>query len=475
MTSPTILPVILAGGVGSRLWPLSRKTHPKPFIKLEDGDSLIQKTYQRAVALSNIGEVVTVTNRDLFFYTKDEFDEIEGELIRNTFFLEPVGRNSTAAIAVASYYAMEQYGQGCILLVMPADHLIDDQDAFSRAVTEAATLASDGKLVTFGIKPTSPNTGFGYIEASGNDVTRFVEKPDRQTAETYLSSGNFYWNSGIFCLEVESFINELASFCPDIAAQSSVCISGAKQSTGNGWNQYDMRQADFERMHDIAVDYAIFEKSKKIAMVPCDIGWSDIGSWIEFGALYPTDQHQNNVKGNVLLKETRDCVVHGDDKLIATLGINDLVIADTADALLIVHKDRVQDIRTIVDVLKSRNDQSYKAFPTMHRPWGRYTVLQEGSGFKLKRIEVKPGASLSLQSHKHRSEHWVVVSGIALVTNASEQFELKHNQSTYIPAGNKHRLENQEIDLLVLIEVQCGDYLGEDDIVRYNDVYGRIV
>ncbi len=468
-----IIPVILSGGVGARLWPLSREAHPKPFIKLDDGQSLLQKTYQRAIDVSHTDEVITVTNRDLFFYTKDEFDAVQAPVKQNTFLLEPVGRNSTAAIAVAAHYAVAHYGAQCMLLVMPADHLIDDIDAFSQAISHAAELAKQDKLVTFGIKPTAPETGFGYIEASGNAVTRFVEKPDHQTAESYLAAGNFYWNAGIFCMKAEHFINELALHCPDIAAQASACIKAADHSQGDGWQQYELQLEAFEKIRDISVDYAVFEKSENLAIVPCDIGWSDIGSWTEFGALHKADQNRNHIKGNVLLKETHDCIIHGDDKLIATLGLSDLIIADTADALLITHKDHAQNVRAIVNEIKSRNDPSYKEFPTAHRPWGTYTVLQEGTGFKLKRIEVKPGASLSLQSHKHRSEHWIVVSGAAFIVNGSENFTLEANQSTYIPAGNKHRLENRGTELLTLIEVQCGHYLGEDDIIRYNDIYGR--
>lgn len=473
MNSAQILPVILSGGVGSRLWPLSREARPKPFIKLDNGESLIQRTYRRVAPLADYGEIVTVTNRNLFFYTKDEFEEIDESAIFNTFLLEPVGRNSTAAIAIAANYAIERHGREALLFVSPADHLIDDLDAFNQAVAEAAPLASAGKLVTFGVKPTAPKTSFGYIEASGNDVRRFVEKPDPQTAEEYLSSGKFYWNSGIFCMSAGSFIQELSLLCPDIAKGSASSMAGAHESSGAGWRQFEVRQSDFERIRSISVDYAIFEKSKNVAIVPCEIGWSDIGSWPEFGALSAIDTQRNNVKGNVLLKETHDCIIHGDGKLIATLGVSDLVIADTADALLVANKQHAQNVRIIVDELKATGNPAYREFPTTYRPWGFYSILQEGPGFKLKRLEIKPNASLSLQSHKHRSEHWIVVSGTALVTNEAERIKLKYNQSTYIPAGNKHRLKNLEAAPLIVIEAQCGSYLGEDDITRYECVYGR--
>ena len=469
-----ILPVILSGGVGSRLWPLSREAHPKPFIKLGNGESLLQRSYMRACSVSNSDEIVTVTNRDLFFYSKDEFEEIGASTSKNTFLLEPVGRNSAAAIAAAAHYALGAHGADCIMLVLPADHLIDDVEAFVHAVKQAEKLATQGNLVTFGIKPFSPETGYGYILADGDRVEKFVEKPDKETAERYIASGDYFWNSGMFCMRVDSFLEELSLLSPDIAEQAGKSIAGAKQCSGDNWQQLEIQSADFEHIQSISVDYAVFEKSRNVAIVPCDMGWSDIGSWNELGALHPADGHQNNISGRTICKETHNCIIRADDRFIATLGVKDLIIADTAGALLVAHKDNVQDVRGIVDELKSRNDAVYKEFPTVHRPWGTYTVLQEGVGFKLKRIELKPGARLSLQSHKHRSEHWVVVSGKALVTNGTELIELNPNQSTHIPAGNKHRLENRGDDQLIIIEIQCGSYLGEDDIVRYDDIYGRV-
>jgi len=473
MTSRKLLPVILSGGVGSRLWPLSREAHPKPFIKLGDGQSLLQKSYIRARNISDSDEIVTVTNRDLFFYSKDEFEEIGVSASKNTFLLEPLGRNSAAAIAIAAHYALGAHGDDCIMLVMPADHLVHNMVAFTQAVKQAEKLAVQGKLVTFGIKPSAPETGYGYILADGNKVEKFFEKPDKETAKKYIADGNYFWNSGMFCMRADSFLEELDLLAPDIAGQAAKAVAGAKQSSADNWQALEMQRADFEHIRSISVDYAVFEKSQNAGIVPCDIGWSDIGSWNELGALQPADEYKNNILGNVICKETNDCVIHGGDRLIATLGIKDLIISDTVDALLVAHKDRAQDVRTIVDELNARNVSAYKEFSTMHRPWGNYTVLQEGVGFKLKRIEVKPNARLSLQSHKYRSEHWVVVSGKALVTNEDELIELTVNQSTYIRLGNKHRLENPGAEQLILIEVQCGGYLGEDDIMRYEDAYGR--
>jgi mannose-1-phosphate guanylyltransferase / mannose-6-phosphate isomerase len=452
-----ILPVILSGGIGSRLWPLSRENHPKPFIKLSDGQSLIQKAYLRAVNLDKCQEIVTVTNRDLFFYTKDEFEEVSSQKIQYTFLLEPLSRNSAAAIALAAHYANLQYGSDCTLLIMPADHIIDNYVNFEKCVNESVNLASQGKLVTFGIKPHAPHPGFGYIEAYENEVKRFVEKPNLKCAQEFLLSGNYFWNSGIFCMNSGVFIEELKSLCPEIYKHSYECFSKAKYSSGSNYTQYEIQRDLFSSIQDISIDYALFEKSNKISMVSCDFGWSDVGSWNDLGNLYPVDNSNNNVKGNVLLEDTQNCIIHSNEKLIATIGVENLIIAEVKDSLLIASKNRSQDVRTIVSKLKKEN------LPIIHRSWGAYQVLQENIGFRVKRIKVKPGASLSLQSHKHGSEHWVVISGTALLINDEEIIKLEKNQSTYIPIGNKRRLENYGNDILVMIKIHCGDYLYEDD------------
>lgn len=481
MNSPTslsrgmVLPVILAGGSGSRLWPLSREDHPKPFIQMMDGQSLIQKTFLRATAIDGVQEVLTVTNRDLFFQTKDEFEKLEGNTCFQSFILEPFGRNSSAAIGLAAHYARAKYGEDCLLLVLPADHLIEDLDAFKRAVAQAVALAQTGRLVTFGISPDSPKTGFGYIEAEGTTVLRFVEKPDAQTAQTYLDAGNYYWNAGMFCMAAGAILREMETNCEEIAAQTAVCLAQAEKAEGRGWSQMRVLAANFEPVQNISIDYAVFEKSNKVSVVPCSIGWSDIGSWLEFGELAPGDQNGNHVSGSAILEDVHNSIVYSQDRVVAAVGLQDIVIADTADALLVACKDRVQDVRLIVKHLKDQSHSCYKSFPTVRRPWGNYTVLLEGAGYKLKKIEVKPHESLSLQSHKHRNEHWVVVCGKARVTNGDRIVTLGGNDAVYIPAGNKHRLENIGEDLLVLMEVQCGTYTGEDDIVRYDDHYGRQV
>ncbi|MEM1243933.1 MAG: mannose-1-phosphate guanylyltransferase/mannose-6-phosphate isomerase, partial [Pseudomonadota bacterium] len=443
--------------------------HPKPFIKLNDNESLIQKTYLRASAIAGVEEILTITNRELFFYTKDEYEKLAQTSIFNSFILEPFGRNSAAAIALAVQYAKKKFPTACILLILPADHLIQNLDRFIEAVEQAKKLAAENYLVTFGINPDSPKTGYGYIEYNGHHVLRFVEKPNLETAKNYLDSGDYLWNSVMFCIYVDTIIEEMHQHCPDILFQSEDCIANAKISKAENLVQFEINANDFEKIQDISIDYAILEKSANVAVVPCDIGWSDIGSWIEFGQLHPADTNNNHILGETVLEEVHDCIIHSKTRMVAGIGLKGLVIADTADAILVADKNHLQDVRTVVNHLKMQENDCYKLFPTIYRAWGNYTILQSGSGFKVKRIEVKPSSSLSLQSHNHRSEHWVVVSGIAKIINDHQTITIKQSQSTYIPAGKKHKLENPGTDILIIIEVQCGDHIEEDDIVLYED------
>ncbi|MGM0831831.1 MAG: mannose-1-phosphate guanylyltransferase/mannose-6-phosphate isomerase [Pseudomonadota bacterium] len=471
--------VIIAGGTGSRLWPVSREAHPKPFIRMEDGFSLLQKTYLRGQLAKPVESVTTVTNRELFFRTEDDYQELTPEQPLH-YLLEPFGRNTAPAIAAAALELQQYYGDDALMLVLPADHLVQNEQAFADAVVEAQSAASKGQLVTFGIRPTHAETGFGYIElhdsaqsSQAQAVKRFVEKPALKQAEQYLEGGKHLWNSGMFCFRVATLIDELAEHSPAILQGVTQTLLNAQRSDGQGHSVARLCAESFGVVEDDSIDYALMEKSNQVVVVPCDIGWSDIGSWNAMAELVEPDASGNRVIGNVELEGARNSYIRSPDRLTAAVGINNLIIVDTPDALLVADKTHSQDIKKIVTRLKAKGGDLHQHHITAHRPWGTYTVLEEGECFKIKRIEVKPGASLSLQMHHHRSEHWIVVRGTAQVVNGDKQILLRTNESTYIPTGNKHRLENPGLIPLVMIEVQSGEYLGEDDIVRFEDVYGR--
>ncbi|NMM36135.1 MAG: mannose-1-phosphate guanylyltransferase/mannose-6-phosphate isomerase [Glaciimonas sp.] len=467
-----LFPVILSGGAGSRLWPVSRELHPKPFMTLADGESLLQKTFLRAAALPDVEQILTVTNSDLFYKTEEQYSKLHSSL-HTSFLLEPVGRNTAPAIAAAATYLAQTAGPDSLMLVLSADHLISDPVAFGVAVEAAVHLAQDGQLVTFGITPNHPDTAYGYIEADGHKVSRFVEKPTLEKARQYLASGNYLWNAGIFCFKVSAVLAELEACAPEVMRAIDPCMAlNTLDSLKNG--KITLDADSFAQAPDISIDYALMERSKKIAVVACDIGWSDIGSWDAVSELSVPDENGNRTVGETVLYDTNNCYIQSNDRIVSAVGVQDLIIIDTPDALLVVDRSRVQDVKKIVSQLKEKHHDSYKLHKKVDRPWGAYVVLEEGNGFKIKRIEVKPGASLSLQMHHHRSEHWIVVSGIAKVVNGERELLVNTNESTYIPAGHKHRLENPGLLDLVMIEVQSGDYLGEDDIVRFQDNYGRV-
>lgn len=466
-----IVSIVLSGGAGTRLWPASRESHPKPFMKLADGQTLIEKTYARVKALGS--EVLTVTNRDYYFMSRDELSRVG---VSGGFLLEPFGRNTAPAISLAAKLIFSTHGADAVMLVLAADHLIADQPSFALAVAEATKLAAQDYLVTFGIVPTVPETGFGYIErgevlGSCNKVARFVEKPDLVTAQSYMDSGKYLWNSGMFCFKAGVFLAELAKHAPEIALAVDACWE-AMQPLNNA-QMAEIPPELFKKTPDISIDYAVIEKSDKVVVVPGDFGWSDIGSWNAIRDLVEPDAGQNRALGEAIFVDSTNTFVKSEHRLVATVGINDLMIIDTADALLVAHPDKAQDVKKVVAQLKKDGHNALKLHRTVARPWGTYKVLEEAPGFKIKRIEVKPGASLSLQMHHHRSEHWVVVNGTARITNGDNEILIKTNESTYIPAGQKHRLENPGITPCVMIEVQCGTYLGEDDIVRFEDNYRR--
>lgn len=501
-----LIPTILCGGAGSRLWPVSRELHPKPFIRLADGQSLLQKAWLRGAMLPDVAETLTVTNRELFFKTEDEYREVAAILghkdLANHFILEPFGRNTAPAIAAAVLQVVAMHGEDACLLVLAADHLIADQAAFAQAVAKAMQLAEQGKLVTFGIQPDMPETGYGYIKAkktgmeteeqglngkatSGSahpsalesqfyfEVECFTEKPDLATAERFLKEGGYYWNSGMFCFRAGAMLREMQQYCPAILTATRTCLAQSRSAEGKGFSQIELDAAAFKFVPDDSIDYAVMEKSRNVAVVPCSIGWSDIGSWAALSDLTAPDAQGNRIEGEVILHDVSNCYIQSNQRIVGAVGVNNLVIIDTPDAVLIADRNCAQDVKHLYARLKAAGHETHRLHCTVHRPWGTYTVLEDGTHFKIKRIEVKPGASLSLQMHHHRSEHWIVVSGMARVVNGQQELFVNTNESTYIPAGHKHRLENPGLLDLVMIEVQSGEYLGEDDIVRFEDVYGR--
>ena len=485
--SPTLLPMILSGGAGTRLWPLSREAAPKPFMPLPDGETLLGKTAARAVALQDVHAIITITNRDYYFHTKDTYSAMAGAAPPETIYvLEPFGRNTAPAVAVGALCAAARGWGQHVLLVMPADHLIRDQRAFAAAVDRAAALAATGTLVTFGITPTHPETGFGYIECGellvpeeGNApaayrARRFVEKPQLAVARDYLTEGRYVWNSGMFAFTADAIIEAFSRHAPGVLAAARPVAQAFTSAPSTQMLEIDA--ALFAAVPDISIDYAIMERaaeSGEVAVVRGVFDWSDVGSWQAVAALTTADDDGNRGHGERVAIATRGTYVHAADRVVATVGVENLVIVDTPDAVLIAHRDHLQRVKEVVGELKARGHDAYKLHRTVSRPWGAYTVLEEAPGFKIKRIEVRPGAALSLQLHHRRSEHWVVVRGTARVTNGEREFDVRPNESTYIPVETRHRLENRASEPLVIIEVQCGDYLGEDDIVRFEDKYGR--
>jgi mannose-1-phosphate guanylyltransferase len=482
----TILPVILSGGAGTRLWPLSREAAPKPFMPLPDGQTLLGKTAARAFALGNADALLTITNRDYYFHTKDTYASMRmPDTTTAVFLLEPFGRNTAPAIAVGALLAQARGWGARVLVVLPADHLIRNQRAFAAAVERAVQLAESGTLVTFGITPTHPETGFGYIEcgeplmpADGDApaafrARRFVEKPPAALARDYLAAGHYVWNSGMFAFTADAIVDAFSRHAPGVLAAARPVAAALTQATTP---MLEIDAALFAAVPDISIDYAIMERAAEageVAVVRGAFDWSDVGAWQAVAALTDADSDGNRGQGERVAIATRDTYVHAQDRIVATVGVENLVIVDTADAVLVAHRDHLQRVKDVVGELKARGHDAYRLHRTVSRPWGTYTVLEEGPGFKIKRIEVRPGASLSLQMHHRRSEHWVVVRGIARVTNGDREFDVHPNESTYIPIETRHRIENRGTEALAIIEVQCGAYLGEDDIVRFEDKYGR--
>ena len=477
-----VVPVILSGGAGTRLWPLSRETAPKPFMPLPDGETLLAKTAHRATSLAGVTGLVTVTNRDYYFRTKDVYAGLGSSEPRDAaYLLEPFGRNTAPAVALAAMFVQARHGDDAVMLVLAADHLIRDERAFGAAVSIAEGQARTGRLVTFGITPTHPETGYGYIEC-GSAVadrafaaTRFVEKPPLERARLYLTAGNYAWNSGMFAFTPKAILDAFARYAPAVLEAMRPVWQVLSAKAGDAMLEIDA--ALFAAAPDISIDFAVMERAAadgNVVVVRGEFDWSDVGSWQAIAELSAADAQGNRGSGERVAIDTRGTFIHSEDRIVATIGVDNLVIVDTRDAVLVAHKDHLQRVKDVVTELKARGHDSYKLHKTIVRPWGSYTVLEEGPGFKMKRIEVKPGGSLSLQLHKRRSEHWVVVRGTARVTCGERVYDVPEGESTFVPVGTRHRLENCGTDMLAIIEVACGDDIQEDDIVRFDDKYGRV-
>ncbi len=476
-----LLPVIIAGGSGTRLWPLSRTLFPKQFLSLHSQQSLLQETVGRLQGLP-CAEPLIICNECHRFLVAEQMREIEQPC---SILLEPVGRNTAPAIALAALHASSGNETVPLLLVLPADHVIENVAAFQQVVLQAVPFARDGVLVMFGIVPTVPTTDYGYIKKSSAvrvqtsesfadaaglfGVAQFVEKPDLATAAALVESGDYLWNSGMFLFRADRYLSELGLYRPDIAAACEAAMSSRREDM-------DFTRVDSEAFAACpadSIDYAVMEKTRDAVVVPLDAGWSDVGSWSALWSLGDKDEQGNSFRGDVLIEDTQGCLVHAEDRLVATLGLKDTVIVETADGILVASRDRVQDVKRIVDRLKADDRPEYKHHRAVFRPWGHFDSIDQGRRYQVKRLVVKPGAKLSVQMHHHRAEHWVVVTGTARVTNGERSFLVTENESTYIPIGNVHSLENPGKIPLELIEVQSGAYLGEDDIVRFDDRYGR--
>jgi mannose-1-phosphate guanylyltransferase len=463
----SICAVIMAGGSGTRLWPLSRAAHPKQFLSLHGKSTMLQETVNRLDWLE-ISSSITICNEEHRFFVAEQLREVEklGSII-----LEPVGKNTAPAIALAAFHSIKE---DPLLLVLAADHVMQDNAAFEKAVSAAIPLAESGKLVTFGIVPNEPHTGYGYIKGGkacnpGFEVDKFVEKPSLDLAKEYVASTEYYWNSGMFLFKASRYLEELNNYRPDIyeACKNSL------DTTESDLDFSRINKEKFEACPSDSIDYAVMERTEDAVVVPMDAGWSDIGSWSSLWDISKKDENGNSIYGDVLLHNSRSSYIRSDGKLVAAVGIDDLVIVDTKDALMVAHKDCVQDTKIIVEQLKTNMRSEWELHREVCRPWGKYDSIDSGDGYQVKRITVKPGGKLSVQMHHHRAEHWIVVSGTAKITNGEKTFLLNKNESTYIPVGVIHSLENIEKVKLELIEVQSGSYLGEDDIVRFHDVYGR--
>jgi mannose-1-phosphate guanylyltransferase / mannose-6-phosphate isomerase len=467
----SLVPVILSGGAGTRLWPLSREMYPKQLLALAGAQTMLQDTAARLAGVVAAIPPIVVCNEAHRFTVAEQLRALK--IQPSAILLEPVGRNTAPAVALAALKA-RQIDPEAVMVVAPADHVIRDVEEFRRAAATAATLAQDNKLVTFGIVAHAPEVGYGYIRRGEGDgpaypVAQFIEKPPLDVAQQFVTSGDYYWNSGMFVFKAGCYLEELGKFAPDILAACTAALQSAK--TDLDFVRVD--QAEFARCRSESIDYAVMERTQNAVVLPLDAGWSDVGSWSSLFDALPADEEGNVLQGDVMTHDTRDCYVHSTSRLVAAVGMEDHIIVETKDAILVAPKDRVQDVKELVSSIRKLGRSESAWHREVFRPWGSYDSIDSGERFQVKRLTVKPGGVLSLQMHHHRAEHWIVVQGTARITRNDETFLLSENESTFIPVGAKHRIENPGKVPLHIVEVQSGSYLGEDDIVRFEDNYGR--
>ncbi len=453
--------VILAGGSGSRLWPLSRELYPKQLLTLNADKSLLQTTFERLNNFIPAKNIISVTNSKHHSNIKMQLSKLSEDTV---ILAEPISKNTAPAIALSVKYVVENYGSDEIILVVPSDLQINDTEKFTQTIKNAEHFAKEGHIVTFGIKPNYPETGYGYICADGNKVVNFVEKPNKQTAEKFVQDGNYFWNCGIFMFKASTIIEEFKKYCPEI---DSVIKN-------IDFSEKSISFTEFDKMPNISIDYAIMEKSSNIVMVELQSDWKDLGSWKSIYEISPKDENNNVFVGHVLDKDSKNSLVYSSSKLVATIGLEDTVIVETEDAILACRKDKTDEVKQVYETLKQQHDGTQKVHKTVYRPWGFYTVIAEGKGFQTKIIHVNPGQKLSVQSHNYRSEHWVVLSGMAKVVLEGKDRILSPGHSIDIAVKAIHSLQNPYEEDLEIIEIQKGDILSEDDIVRYEDMYGRV-